>query len=311
MPRAFSLVVVSIDHWTLSTGTNVLAVSSGSPNIIVGSGQNTTISASLQGTQGLTKLGAGMLTLSGANRLTNGIRVNAGTLTVNGAGPLGGTVLSTVNPVTLSNATLSFVTGTPYTNNLTFVGTSNNLVVGGAANTTVTWIGSITGGNTVALSVPNTYGFTQRGDMTGFNGTLIINGVGNGAFFTAQNDETTSVTGSSNAVFEYNGGTRHFLMNNLNDGTCYMGELRGAGGTLWTKYRRSGLVILEVGALNTSSTFGGTINDWNNDTGLGTPYASFTGLRKVGSGTPERSASPSWVNSNSNRRWRIFSASRC
>ncbi|MCX6906330.1 MAG: autotransporter-associated beta strand repeat-containing protein, partial [Verrucomicrobia bacterium] len=71
-------------NWTLNTGSGgplTLAVSSGSPAIVVKTATNT-IGAVLAGTQGLLKNGDGYLALSGAGTFTGTVVVNAGTLEV-------------------------------------------------------------------------------------------------------------------------------------------------------------------------------------------------------------------------------------
>ena len=68
--------------WTLNTGSGgplTLAVSSGSPIITV-NGQTTTVGLVLDGTQGLTKDGAGTLVLTNANTFTGGLTVSNGTV---------------------------------------------------------------------------------------------------------------------------------------------------------------------------------------------------------------------------------------
>jgi|GEM_PF-3104159 len=280
---------VQDNNWTLSTGTNVLAVSSGSPNIIVGSGQNTTISASLQGTQGLTKLGAGTLTLSGANRLTNGIRVFGGTLTTASQGAVGNTVDSSLSPITLSNATLSTTFAVTFTNNLVFAGTTNTIVL---TTLNLSQIGSWTGGGTVLLNAPTSGALLLRGNgMTNFSGKLIINAGGGegsgGGIFMGQNDDSTvgggsGFSGGTNVAFQFNGSGRYFLYNGAIACTNFMGELSGdSSPNIYSKFNRPGDCTLQVGFLNTSSTFGGSLRNIN------TPGANTTKLilDKFGSGT--------------------------
>lgn len=253
-------------NWTLSTGTNVLAVSSGSPSIIVSSGQNTTISASLQGTQGFAKLGAGTLTLSGANRFTNGVRVNGGTLITASTGALGTTTDPTVSSLTLSNATWQDNIAATYTNNLVLAGTSNTISFG--AQVTLNHVGSWSGAGTLVLNSPAVTALTQRGQMTNFSGTIIVNAAGGtgsgGGLFMGQNDDVTGISGGTNIAFQFNGSGRYFLYNGAIPATCYMGELSSdASPVIYTKYNRPGDVNLQVGFLNTSSTFAGSLRDIN------------------------------------------------
>lgn len=284
---------VQDSNWTLSTGTNVLAVSSGQPRIIINSGQNTTVSASLQGTQGFNKMGAGTLTLSGANVMSGGILVSAGALTGSAAGSFGSVnSVATANPITLSNAMLTIsaaLANNAWTNNLIFQGTSNNITAGaatpgfrGSSGSSVISGGGIVslncGGNTPALA----------GHMDGFTGTMIINGNSSGGLLFAHNEDSgfytgaDGITGSPNAVFDFEGGGVNYMYNGAMPGTNYIGELRGnSSAVLWAKNGRSGAVTVEIGGLGTSSQFAGAFKD--NRAGA-TPYTPIN-LRKVGAGT--------------------------
>ena len=274
-------------NWTLSAGTNRLAVSSGVPIIQVNSGQNVTISSTLAGNQGFSLLGAGTLTLSGVNTLTNGILANDGsTLSLLSAKALGGTVISTANSLTLSNAQL--ITGgslTTLTNDFISAGTSNLIT-----SRPITLVGSIKGSGTVTINQSGG-NFNQRGQMTNFSGTLIFNNPGGGFFFMGQNDDASTgggsgVSGSPNAAFVYNGGSASILYNGAIPATCYMGSLSGASGVgIYSKFNRAGNVILKLGYLNTSTTYAGTLGDINNQ-GINT---TTLGLSKFGTGTFELS----------------------
>jgi autotransporter-associated beta strand protein len=280
-------------NWTLSTGTNVLAVSSGKPRIIINTGQNTTISAALQGTQGFNKMGGGTLTLSGANNMSGGILVSAGALTGSAAGSFGSVnTVATANPITLSNALLTIsaaLANNAWTNNIIFQGTSNNITAGaatpgfrGSSGSSVISGGGILsvncGGNTPALA----------GHMDGFTGTMIINGTSAGGLLFAHNQDSgfyagaDGITGSPNAVFDFEGGGVNYMYNGAMPSTNYIGELRGNGtAVLWAKNGRSGDVTLEIGGLGTSSEFAGAFKD--NRMGA-TPYTPIN-IRKVGTGT--------------------------
>ena len=262
-------------NWTLTGGTNTLAVSTASPYIDINSGQNTTISTALAGTQGFTKAGAGTLTLNGANKFTGAINVNAGTLVAGSVGALG----AAGNSLVWSNATVQMTSAVTYTNNLIFNGTSNNL----SLSASPTEVGTISGGGTVVLTGSV---LSQRGQMTNFNGILIVNAIGNNGLFMGQNDDSSTGTGSgfsgsSNAVFVFNGGNRFYLYNGAIPSTNFMGELDGnSSAVISGKYDRVGNDILQVGYLNTTSTFAGTIKDYDGPAGA---YATL-GITKCGTG---------------------------
>jgi autotransporter-associated beta strand protein len=280
-------------NWSLTTGTNILAVSSGSPNIIVNNGQSTTISASLQGNQGFTKLGGGALALSGGNFLTGGIRIKSSAVTGSTAGSFGNNTLATANPITLSNAMLTISTAlanNAWTNNLILQGTSNNITAGAATpgfrgsaggSSVLSGSGILTfncGANTPALA----------GHMDGFSGTIIVNASGLAGLLMGHNQDSgfypgaDGITGSATTAFEFNGGGVNYMYNGGMPSTNYLGELRGNGAAvLWAKNGRSGDVTLEIGGLGTSSTFAGVMRD--NRMGA-TPYTPIN-IRKVGAGT--------------------------
>jgi autotransporter-associated beta strand protein len=159
------------------------------------------------------------------------------------------------------------------------------LVVAGNANLqTLTnlkdFVGTITGAGT--LTVIGSQGLRMETDMSGFTGTLVKNNtnelhlmIDNATFGT---NATTS--GSAAARFELNVG-KTFLLNNSQAGTAYMGSLAGTGGTIFSKFNRSGDVTLEVGALGLNTSYAGVINDGDGTAPVGSNITSF---RKVGSG---------------------------
>jgi autotransporter-associated beta strand protein len=282
-------------NWTLSTGTNYLAVSTGSPKIIVNSGQNATISAALYGNQGFTKLGAGTLTLSGANRMTNAVNVLAGTLTIGASNPFGPVTNSTQVPVTLSNAVLTVNGAFLLTNNITLpAGTSNYI---SAIPTSAGLYGSqgnpLSGSGTLVINIVGANNpRLNGGDNQNFTGKLVVNTTGAGGLLTGFDDDKTlskfGYAGSSNAVYVLNGsasslfymGTSDWVAGGHTGCTNYLGELSGSA-TLFANNGRSGTTTLEIGGLNTISTFSGAIND--NHLGA-TPYTPMI-IRKVGSGS--------------------------
>ena len=277
--------------WTLSGGSNTLAVSSGSPKVAVNSG-TATISSVLAGSQGFTKLGAGTLTLGTANKITNGVNVLGGTLNMTSAGALGATLVSAVNPVTISNAVVQFTTsGAQYfTNDVYLLGTSNTIVQSSAAQDN--FVGKITGAGILHVSVPGGVVIGQRGDMSGFTGTALITGsaAGNNAagLLLANGDSISGISGSPSAVFDFEGGTLNYLYSGSPTATNYLGALVGNNTSVILQSKNgagttTGDLTVEVGALNSSTTFAGSFRDYANvNTGTAPPKL---GIRKVGSGT--------------------------
>jgi autotransporter-associated beta strand protein len=113
-------VTVDASPWTIggltfgNTGAYGFTVSGGTvnlggttPTITVNPGSTGSVSSVLSGTSGLTKVGAGTLTLGGVNTYSGGTTISAGTLSIASSGALNGTTL--VNPI--SGGTLS-ISGT-------------------------------------------------------------------------------------------------------------------------------------------------------------------------------------------------------
>jgi autotransporter-associated beta strand protein len=281
--------------WTLANGTNTLAVSSGLPTIIVGDGSSATISSVLAGSKGFTKQGSGTLSLNGANTITNGIRVLDGTLNVIGVNALSGTTDPTVNPVMVSNAIVQFSTtgsgAKTFNNNFVFGGASN--VIAQSSSTQTILAGAFSGSGIVNISTPGTVVMAQRGDMSGFSGTLLVTGNAagnnNGGLLMGQGDTTSWVAGSSNAVFDFEGNKLNYLYNaSGQDAKVYMGALVGNNANVVLNGKNSlgsavGNVTIVEGALNTDAAFAGVLKDYAGST-PGTP-APHLGIQKVGSGS--------------------------
>lgn len=146
----------SAGSWVLNNGgnvANVLNLAGTTPTITVtalGTGATATISAIITGSNGLTKDGAGILTLSGSNTFTGGVNITGGELRLAGSSsPTADANLGAAGgAVSLSNGAIlrSLGDGT-YT-----VGTGRSLTVG-------------TGGGTLAASgfSPRTFAFNMDG----------------------------------------------------------------------------------------------------------------------------------------------------
>lgn len=218
---------------------------------------NTTISNVISNTGGLTKTGAGILTLSGANTFTGTINLNGGVLAINNESRLGNTG-STAN-LTLNGGTLR-----SYGSAVNIATSSRNFVLGASGGTfdTVTNLtidnpisgaGSLTktGSGTLFLTDPNTYA-----------GATIIN-AGTLAFGAA-NDRLADTS----AVIVAAGATLDLVQY-----SDTVASIAGAG-TIRTSTASSTLTFGNAAA----TTFSGTISD-----GAGTGIA--LGLVKQGSGT--------------------------
>lgn len=224
----FGDAVTPSSNWTLANGTGgpwalMLAVSSGSPVINIVN-QTTTISAALAGSQGLTKAGAGLLVLTGANTFTGGINLGAGTLNFNN-GSLGGNVVDfTANAVLGWNGTntqdvsaqikiedgvmATFATGA---NNVTFASSlqagTGGITKTGAGTLTISAANIYTGPTKVSVGRIVLSGGNDRlaaaGTISlgqGTNGGVLQLGDANGAANQTTTSLTIAGTATTNAV---------------------------------------------------------------------------------------------------------------
>jgi autotransporter-associated beta strand protein len=204
------------------------------------------ISANLAGTgAGLTKSGAGTLTLSGANTFGGGLILSAGTLNLNSAtAPGSGTI--TISGGTLDNTsgfavTLSNNNTQSWNGDFTFTGTNTLSLGSGAvalgASCTVTvsggtlGVGGIISGSGYSLTKAGAGTLTLRGANTYTGGTTLSAGtlninsasaIGSGSFTisggTLNNTSGSSVTLSTNNALTWNGDFAFTGTNDLNLG---------------------------------------------------------------------------------------------
>ncbi|GAB5559230.1 MAG: autotransporter-associated beta strand repeat-containing protein [Synoicihabitans sp.] len=180
------------------------------------------ISGPLTGTGGLNKLGAGTLTLNGANTYAGGTTVEAGTLLLGASGAVAPNTPHTVNGGTLDlnnfDLTASSLSGT---GGLVDIGTAN-LTVDQSGNTTYGGIISGTGG----LTKQGTDKLTLSGTHTYTGGTTISGG-------TLQLGHATNTLVDTGTV-TISGGTLALGTNSDTVGavTLSSGNITGSGGTL-------------------------------------------------------------------------------
>ena len=219
-----------------------------------GDGTSTTFSGTISGTGGLTKTGAGALTLSGTNAYTGTTTISAGTLRATGGSAIADT--SAVTMANIAGATLD-VNASETIGTLSGGGTTggnitlnaSTLAVKQAANGTYTGIVSGTGGidkqgtGVLTLSGANTY----TGATAVNAGTLRLGAANRIA-------DTSAVTVASGAIFD------------LNSLAETVGSIAGGGSITL------GTATLTAGGDGTSTTFSGAIS------GTG-------GLTKAGAGT--------------------------
>ncbi|HZV05402.1 MAG TPA: autotransporter outer membrane beta-barrel domain-containing protein, partial [Gemmataceae bacterium] len=180
-------------------------------------GNNTAIAQTIGGAGTLTKIGAGDLTLNGANTYAGGTNLNAGTITIGNNLALGPGALAMAN-----GTTLSFVSGSNFSvaNPISIAGTGNFTPPAGATDTLTGAISdgasagalNMSGAGTLVLTAANTYsggttigpGTLQLGDG-GASGSIIGNVTDNGTLAFDRSDTMTfsgliSGTGGVNQI---------------------------------------------------------------------------------------------------------------
>jgi|GEM_PF-1662093 len=283
-------------NWTVANGTGgpwalTLATTTATAPVVNVINQTATISAVLAGTQGFTKIGAGTLTLTGANTITGGISLAEGVL-VFANNSLNSNLVTFTSAATLQwqngntqdySANLKINDGVTATLNS---GNASNIVtlatpfqLGPTANAAVTK----TGAGTLILTAVNTYsGGTRVSNgrliLTSGDNRLLTTGAvilgqnaNNGILqlgdttFGASNQTVTSLTASSNAATNPTnavvGGATVVSTLTVNNSAAvtYAGVLGGTG----TNENNLALTKTGAGALtlnNAASTFTGGVN---------------------------------------------------
>lgn len=249
----------------------------------------------ITGTGTVTQAGSGSLTLSGASTYSGGTILVAGTLAGGGANSFGSGTL------TLSGGTLTNSAASTWANPI-FVTAATTSTVNASTSGNITLTRAITGTGTFAVNTSASNSVFIVGDISGFLGTFSYTDINNGnnLYFT----NSAAALDGSHARFVINGATISSRVLNLGLGTVnstfQMGELSGTGGIIASVSKTGGGVTttLEVGALNTSTAFGGLITNGNtgglnliafNKIGMGTLTLSglntYTGATTVNAGT--------------------------
>ena len=260
--------------YTLTGGSINLTGSGGSIDVVSG---NATINSVLSGFDGLTKTGAGLLTLGGANVYTNGTTITAGSLSVGNAACFGS------GPITLAGGTL--------VNNLTV---ANNLVAAASTTSSITptsdsatiFSGSLTGSGVVNFSGGAGVQTFMNGDLSAFAGTLAFGASGSGVWFNGATGTATTFSAGAGDIFA-------FASTAVGAQTFNLGALSGvAGSHIYSSANTANAITLSIGALNTWNTFAGVIQ---NDALSATDTSSTVELSKVGSGTLTLSGSNTYT----------------
>ncbi|UXN58146.1 autotransporter-associated beta strand repeat-containing protein [Phyllobacterium zundukense] len=170
-------VPITVHNLTFNTSAytltgNTLTLGGVTPTITVTSGTST-INSIIAGAAGLTKAGAGFLTLGGANTFSGGVNVNAGTLFLSAASSftgninLNGGVLRATNNAALGAAGNTITTTADATLTVDSGTTNRNVSIAGGSSLTVTGAG-------VGSAL-----FTGSGNLIVTNGVAMSNAASN------------------------------------------------------------------------------------------------------------------------------------
>ncbi|MBN8461064.1 MAG: autotransporter-associated beta strand repeat-containing protein [Verrucomicrobia bacterium] len=197
----------------------------------------------------------------------------SGTVTIMTGGVLSsdsgsGNPASLANNIVLSGGTLaSQSVGTNYTGSVTAnTGTISSFSTG---TSNIVLSGTLLGNGALQKS-GGSWSVELRGDNSGFNGTYSHTADGATIFYTAN---SASAAASWNIPSGSNGAAR--FMAAAANGTYKLGALSGTTGRIENLNASSGNSIFEIGALNTDTTFAGTVQNGGGGT---------VGIQKVGSG---------------------------
>ena len=240
-------------NFTLTGGT--ITNTSG----LITANDTATINSTLAGTSGLTLAGPSIITIAALTTYTGNTTVNSGTLVLDN-GIANSTVVTLSTPISiLSGATLSAdITG--------------NINLSGA----------ITGPGT--LNIINAGAQTLRlyGDNSGFTGNFSEPSITRGIMWSDNGGPANAaITGSAAAAWNLSGSFGVIETTAAATPTVQLGSLSGTNSaTNLGSFNGSGIKTLQVGALNTSTSYAGSMVD--NPLGGGTPVFALT---KVGTGT--------------------------
>ena len=250
-------------HLTASPNVAVPTVVGPAGGTIATNGFSGTWSGVLTGSGGLTKNGAGTLTLTGSNSLLGNVRVNAGTLALNhvaAAGP--GTIL-------LGGGEVAFGSVSGIATPIVMLA-SGTLSAGG-----ITLNGAVSGSasHRLGIATTTTGNLTLAGSLAGFAGTLDFGPSSGNIRLNA-----SAATGSGTAQFDL--GVSTAAIRTAFAATVQVGSLTGGTGTkLQGATNDAGAVTYVIGGNSRSTSFAGTITN-----GVFTT-PGIVGLTKTGTGT--------------------------
>src|ERR1700722_11161512 len=226
---------------------------------IIVANDSATINSTLAGSSGLTLTGTGVVTLNVATTYTGTTTVNSGTLELSN-GILNSTVVTLSTPISiLAGATLS-----------------------GDIAGNINLSGAISGPGTLNLVDAGSQTLRLYGNNSGFTGNFSEPATTRGMMWSdGQAPANAANTGSASASWDISGTFGFIETAGAATPTVQLGSLSGSTSTATLGgFSGSGTKTFQIGALNTSTTFAGAIQD--NPQTTGTPVIA---LIKVGTGT--------------------------
>ena len=231
-------------------------------SVVINANQNYTFNGAglIAGQGAVTITGTNTVALNNINSYTGGTTINNATVLLNNFYSLG------TGLVTLNGGTINQSGGSGFGNTVSNLATSTlNFTNGSAIYATLNLIGS----GTVNINSGGGGVFTPGGSQSGFTGTVNVN-----CAMRTSTATTATTFGGANSIWNF-GPTGGIYTKNGNQTTTF-GALSGVTGSSLSGGGSSPTTYV-VGALNTSTTFGGAFNNG--------AAAIPTSLVKVGTGT--------------------------
>ncbi|HYD85192.1 MAG TPA: autotransporter-associated beta strand repeat-containing protein, partial [Opitutus sp.] len=264
-------ITFTVSGYTLARTSNTLTLVT--DGFIDTGSFNATISGPMAGTVGMTKLGSGTLTLSGASTYTGVTSINAGVLAVSSLANGGNN--SNIGKSTSDAANLVLNGGTLRYTNTNAASTTNRLFTLGAGGGTLdaSATGALTFSNTGAIAYTGTGNrtLTLTGSSTAGNtlAAAIANPAGN----------TTSIVKSSGGTWVVSGNNTYSGTTTIEQGTFAFGSNTAAG---------TSVITVNGGTLSASGgerTIANNVVVGGNFTIGGTDNLKFEGSINLGGGT--------------------------
>lgn len=248
-------------------------------NVMGASGVN--FRSTVSGSGSLMKTGAGVLQLSSANNTYAGNTILNGSVAIagNGAGTSGAPTMGPLGTgkVIMNGGTLysGDSAATIYNDIVVNAGLTSHLT---QTSNAISIYGRITGSGTLWEDGNDYPGINLWGDNSGFTGTFVA------ALRSGRNRVRFQVpeSGSANATWNLDANGIDCIGVIFKTGTLNFGALTGRG---YFRNDGGGTPTLSIGALNTSTWFGGTINNYFDVVKVGTGSLTFTGNHTYGGTT--------------------------